>query len=135
MLAISHLLPRRQHLAANRRPHAAGLQALMTEPSSPISDFYPTEFVIDSEGKRADWEGVVLIPFIDVARLVQAASSVPLSSLSNEERARNELGNVMIFTHDPGQPLRLALLQGSSGTQDSLRLGLLRRSPAAPLKV
>ena len=40
----------------------------MTDPLSPILDFYPGEFQVDLEGKRADWEGVVLIPFLDVAR-------------------------------------------------------------------
>ena len=43
----------------------------MTESSSPIADFYPTEFRVDQEGKRNEWEGVVLVPFIDEARLLQ----------------------------------------------------------------
>ena len=33
--------------------------------SSPIGDFYPVEFEQDLNGKRQDWEAVVLIPFID----------------------------------------------------------------------
>lgn len=45
-------------------------QALMTESRSPIVDFYPTEFRVDQEGKRNEWEGVVLVPFIDEARLL-----------------------------------------------------------------
>ena len=48
---------------------AGCLQALMTDPSSPIADFYPATFALDMEGKRADWEAIVLIPFLDVARL------------------------------------------------------------------
>ena len=39
-------------------------QTLMVE-SSPIGDFYPVEFEQDLNGKRQDWEAVVLIPFID----------------------------------------------------------------------
>ena len=47
------------------------LQPLMTDSRSPIVDFYPTDFRVDQEGKRNDWEGIVLVPFIDEARLLQ----------------------------------------------------------------
>jgi 5'-3' exoribonuclease 1 len=44
----------------------------MVEPHSPIKDFYPEKFDMDMEGKRADWEAIVLIPFINEARLLAA---------------------------------------------------------------
>jgi 5'-3' exoribonuclease 1 len=37
----------------------------MTEPYSPILDFYPTKFATDLNGKKNDWEALVLIPFIN----------------------------------------------------------------------
>ncbi len=40
-------------------------QRFMLNPDSPILDFYPTEFEVDMEGKRASWEGVVKVPFVD----------------------------------------------------------------------
>lgn len=47
----------------------------MCDPRSPIKDFYPTDFDVDMEGKRAEWEGVVLVPFIDQTRLLQAEAT------------------------------------------------------------
>ncbi len=37
----------------------------MIDPTSPIIDFYPTDFMTDLNGKKNDWEAVVLIPFIN----------------------------------------------------------------------
>lgn len=60
-----------------------------------------------SAAAGADWEGVVLIPFIDEERLLAAARSVPPSSLTEEERQRNTLGDIMVFSHAPGEGQRL----------------------------
>ena len=75
---------------------------LMLDPASPISDFYPVDFEVDLEGKRAEWEGVVLIPFIDEKRLLKAARSIPSSALTPDERKRNELGDMIVFSHADG---------------------------------
>lgn len=56
----------------------AAFQWLMTDPRSPTLDFYPPKFDIDMEGKRAEWEGVVKVPFIDEQRLLAAVAQVPL---------------------------------------------------------
>ncbi|KAL4425618.1 hypothetical protein ABPG75_009634 [Micractinium tetrahymenae] len=99
-------LPYEQLLAvqpsSSHRLLPAPYQQLMCSPSSPIADFYPTDFRVDLEGKRADWEGVVLIPFIDEERLLAAARSVPPAALSEEERQRNTLGDILVFSHAPG---------------------------------
>lgn len=47
-------------------------QELMTDPESPIIDFYPKEFVQDLNGKKQEWEAVVKIPFINEERLLKA---------------------------------------------------------------
>lgn len=72
----------------------------MTNAASPIADFYPTTFAVDMEGKRAEWEGVVLICFIDETRLLQAEATIAQGRLTAEERARNKLGDILIYSHD-----------------------------------
>jgi 5'-3' exoribonuclease 1 len=73
---------------------------LMTNPASPIIDFYPRDFELDMNGKKMDWEAVVKIPFIDEKRLL-AAMAPKNTLLSDAEKARNEFGVTLKFTHDP----------------------------------
>lgn len=37
----------------------------MEDDKSPIISYYPKEFRTDLNGKKQDWEAVVLIPFIE----------------------------------------------------------------------
>ena len=41
------------------------------------------------------------VPFIDEQRLLAAAASVPPEALTGEERARNCLGDILVFQHAP----------------------------------
>ena len=47
----------------------------MVNEDSPVRDFYPMDFETDLNGKQMEWEAVVLIPFIDEERLLQAMKS------------------------------------------------------------
>ena len=71
---------------------------LMTNPDSPIIDFYPRDFELDMNGKKMEWEAVVKIPFIDETRLLQAMRTRD-HLLSKEERMRNEFGVSLKFTY------------------------------------
>lgn len=64
---------------------------LMTEPDSPIIDFYPTDFPLDLNGKKFLWQAVVLLPFIDQKRLLDAVGAV-YPELTAEEQRRNDRG-------------------------------------------
>lgn len=44
---------------------------LMTDENSLIKSYYPEEFETDLNGKKAEWEAVVLIPFIDEVLLLR----------------------------------------------------------------
>lgn len=58
------------------------VQWLMTDANSPVANFYPTDFRVDMEGKRNEWEGVVLVPFIDEARLLAAHNTIGSTKLT-----------------------------------------------------
>ncbi|CCG82598.1 putative Exonuclease Kem1 [Taphrina deformans PYCC 5710] len=75
------------------------LQELMVEDNSPIKDFYPNDFPLDMNGKKADWEAVVKIPFIDEQRLLKAMDS-KAPRLTADERARNGHGLPVQFIYD-----------------------------------
>jgi len=63
---------------------------LMLSPTSPVFDAYPNDFSLDLNGKRAEWEAVALLPFIDEVRLLGAVRSIDESGvLTEEERNRN----------------------------------------------
>ncbi|PRT54494.1 5'-3' exoribonuclease 1 [Wickerhamiella sorbophila] len=78
----------------------AAYRDLMSSPQSPIIDFYPNEFQLDLNGKKADWEAVVLIPFIDEKRLIDALTPRE-NRLTEAERARNIYGSDLEFTYTP----------------------------------
>ncbi|CCF54627.1 putative KEM1 - multifunctional nuclease [Ustilago hordei] len=72
---------------------------LMTDPNSPIIDFYPSNFEADLNGKKQDWEAVVKIPFIDEKRLLDALNKREIY-LGIEERKRNGFGSSREFTYN-----------------------------------
>ncbi|KYM94136.1 PREDICTED: 5'-3' exoribonuclease 1 [Cyphomyrmex costatus] len=73
-------------------------QSLLTEESSPIINYYPHNFKTDLNGKRQEWEAVVLIPFID-EKLLLAAMQPHLSRLTLEEQARNKYGPMCLYSY------------------------------------
>jgi 5'-3' exoribonuclease 2 len=83
--------------AASRQHIPKPFHFLMTNPESPIIDFYPVEFPIDLNGKKYAWQGVALLPFIDADRLVKAMTPFH-AKLTAEELHRNTMGNDILFT-------------------------------------
>jgi 5'-3' exoribonuclease 1 len=73
---------------------------LMTNPNSPIYDFYPPDFELDMNGKKQDWEAVVKIPFIDEKRLLDAMATKD-GQLTSRERERNRFGVSITFSYNP----------------------------------
>ncbi|XP_075970890.1 5'-3' exoribonuclease pacman isoform X2 [Anticarsia gemmatalis] len=69
---------------------------LMTDEDSPIVHYYPINFETDLNGKRNEWEAVVLIPFIDEVNLLSAMEPC-YQRLTEEEKKRNSHGPMMVY--------------------------------------
>ena len=79
-------------LPAGSRDHVPeAYKKLMLSAESEVIDYYPTNFDTDMNGKKQEWEAVVLIPFIDEKRLLSAIKKVD-PELSLDEQARNVHG-------------------------------------------
>ncbi|KAJ9125140.1 hypothetical protein QFC22_000094 [Naganishia vaughanmartiniae] len=79
---------------------------LMSDPTSPIIDFYPEDFTQDMNGKKQEWEAVVKIPFIDEQRLLKAMAARD-HRLTAEEQERNRLSEsstLFVFNDGHSKP-------------------------------
>ncbi|KAK2584112.1 hypothetical protein KPH14_006553 [Odynerus spinipes] len=95
-------LPFQQLLAAlppyskNLLPEA--FQPLLTEEQSPIINYYPSNFDTDLNGKKNDWEAVILIPFIDEKTLLGAMEPY-YAKLTPAEQKRNMHGPMYLYSY------------------------------------
>ncbi|XP_072390493.1 5'-3' exoribonuclease 2 homolog [Diabrotica undecimpunctata] len=71
---------------------------LMSDPDSPIIDFYPEDFKIDLNGKKFAWQGVALLPFVEETRLFKALEPY-YKKLSPAEIKRNIRGDDKLYVN------------------------------------
>ncbi|GFW25568.1 5'-3' exoribonuclease 2 [Trichonephila clavipes] len=94
---------------------------LMSDPDSPIIDFYPIDFKIDLNGKRFAWQGVALLPFVDEKRLLNALESV-YDKLTKEEKRRNIRGKDKLYVRNghAGYEFLVALYEAGSNWKSEI---------------
>lgn len=71
---------------------------LMLEPNSKIIEYYPQSFETDLNGKKQEWEALVLIPFIDERLLIDAMSDCN-GDLTESEQGRNKHGPMLQYDY------------------------------------
>ena len=71
---------------------------LMTK-DSPIADMYPEKVMIERDGKNREWQGTVLIPFVDPKRVIQAVNSTVM--FTRERALLYSQGNNIVLKRDP----------------------------------
>lgn len=85
-------------------PKSAGLlpqplRKLVLDPSSPVAEFYPDSFEVDKKEGDRDWQAIILLPFVDEARLRAALTDVQGAGARNRASA----------AADPAHAFRAAL--------------------------
>lgn len=73
-------------------------QHLMEDENSPLISFYPKDFKTDLNGKKQQWEAVVLIPFINEEELLKAMAPLECQ-LTEEEQKRNTPGPMLVYKY------------------------------------
>ena len=72
----------------------------LLEEKSPVKQYYPTYFEIDLEGKRNDWEGIAILPFIDLANIQNRYRNL-LDKISPGFLKRNITGKTYMYKWNP----------------------------------
>ena len=74
---------------------------LMTDPLSPISDFYPSNIKLDINNQPYAWMGVNLLPFVDADRIRKIVEIVmKKGELTEEDKKLNIRGDNILITRD-----------------------------------
>jgi 5'-3' exoribonuclease 2 len=75
------------------------LSGLLTNSNSPLKQYYPGNFKIDLAGKHREWEGIVILPFVDFDLVRQCYMDL-LDKIDHKELKRNFCGKSFIYTYN-----------------------------------
>ena len=74
------------------------LRDLVTTENSPLKTFYPKEFCVDLSGKRKEWEGIVILPFVDFS-LLKSAYLSKIDEVPDQVNRRNIVGKSFTYSY------------------------------------
>ncbi|KAK3315247.1 exoribonuclease 2 [Apodospora peruviana] len=113
--------------AASRHAIPEIYHDLMTKEDSEIIDFYPEDFVVDLNGKKMAWQGVALLPFINMPRLLSAMETKN-HLLSPEDQQRNAMGKDCLIMSDSIELYNEIIMHFYSKKADATRFKLNPRT-------
>ena len=99
-------------------------QELMANPDSPLrsapADMYPgpADLVLDPNGQQRKWQWVVLLPWLNEARLRGTFAERVVPALDAGERRRNALGHEEMWLH-ASHPAAAALMLGAEAAAET----------------
>lgn len=76
------------------------LNLLLTDNRSPIKPFCPDEFNVDLSGKRKEWEGIVILPVMDI-EVMRTAYFEKIGLVNQRELTRNISGRSYVYLYTP----------------------------------
>ena len=76
------------------------LDKLLTDELSPVKKYCPDDFEIDLAGKRKDYEGIVLVPMIDI-EVVRECYLLNLEKVDIRELKRNLVRRTVVYEYIP----------------------------------
>jgi 5'-3' exoribonuclease 2 len=91
---------------------------LMLDKTSPIIDLYDENIPIDPNGKYLPWLWILLLPFIDETRIVEAFKMCK-PNLSLDSLTKNSPGKVVIFVEENSSVGEFAKVQFTSSAPES----------------
>ena len=65
-----------------------------------LKDFFPDKIEIDLAGKKNDYQGIALLPFVDI-NLIKKAHSEKIGSVHSKETNRNKHGRTFRYLYMP----------------------------------
>ena len=71
---------------------------LLTNEDSVLKHYYPREFKIDISGKRREYEGVAILPFIDTD-FMNLVYNEHINKINDNEKSRNTIGRSFSYTY------------------------------------
>jgi len=76
------------------------LNRLLTDKNSPIKPFCPDTFDVDLSGKRREWQGIVILPVMDI-EVMRKTYFDNIGDVEQRDLKRNFIGRSYVYMYSP----------------------------------